>query len=309
MPRQLPLSLLSLRIEPGRPALVLHAGAGGHLREPTPETTAEHRTGLEAAYLAGERVLDQGGSALDAVGAAVRALEEDPQFNAGRGAALTASGHAELDSSVMTGDGRAGAVAVSRAARHPVDLARAVMERSEHVLLVDPPLSLIESWGIETVAPEHFVTERRREQLARILASREEAPRHGTVGAVAIDAEGRIAAATSTGGMAGQADGRVGDTPVIGAGTFARDGVCGVSCTGEGEAFLRGVVAHEVAARIVHGGRSLPEAVAGTILDELTAHDGSGGMVALDAHHVVIAHNSPMMFAATREGDRILTHA
>lgn len=309
MPRDLPLSLITVPITPGMPALVLHAGAGGHLREPTPEATWAHRDGLTRAFEAGEKVLIAGGTALDAVCATVCALEDDPLFNAGRGAALTVGGHAEMDAAVMTGDGRAGAVACSRDARHPVLAARAVMERTDHVLLVDPRIERIRQWGLRTEAPEYFVTELRRAQLRRVLDGEEDAARHGTVGAVAIDAGGAIAAATSTGGMTAQADGRVGDTPVIGAGTFARTGVVGISCTGEGEAFLRGVVAHDVAARIMHGRATLPEAVSGTIGAELTARDGSGGMVCLDRESVVLAHNSPAMFAAWRDGEEIRTQA
>ncbi len=288
-------------------ALVLHGGAGGRVEELSLEVKADYDAGLAAAHRAGEEVLAAGGAALDAVCSTVAALEDDPLFNAGRGAALTASGRAELDASVMTGDGAAGAVAASRWARNPVQAARAVMERTDHVLLVAPAAKLVRSWGLETVDPEHFVTEARLAQLRRVLAARQEAPRHGTVGAVAIDAEGRIAAATSTGGMVGQADGRVGDTPIIGAGTFARDGVIGVSCTGEGEAFLRGAVAHDVTARIAYAGQEPLAAIEATIAAELTARGASGGLIAAGPTGVVVAHNSPAMFAAYREGERLVT--
>lgn len=311
MPRDLRLSLSTAPVEPGRGALVLHGGAGGRVEELSLEARADYGTALAAAHAAGQDVLDAGGSALDAVCATVCALEDDPLFNAGRGASLTATGHAELDASVMTGEGAAGAVAVSRHARHPVLLARAVMERSEHVLLVDPPRGLAADWGLETVPPEHFVTPARRAQLERVLAAREAPLRHGTVGAVAVDAAGRIAAATSTGGIVGQAEGRVGDSPVIGAGTYAsacgpRGGV-GVSCTGEGEAFLRAVAAHDIAARVRYRGDDLETAVAGMIREELIARDASGGVIAIDAGRVVVAHCSPAMFAAYRDGERLVT--
>ncbi|GAB2537184.1 isoaspartyl peptidase/L-asparaginase [Brachybacterium huguangmaarense] len=295
--------------------LVIHGGAGGRLSElalggPTSDGGSDAGSawadGLRAAHEAGERVLRAGGSALDAVCASVAALEDDPLFNAGRGAALTASGRAELDASVMTGEGGAGAVAAVRTVRHPVLLARAVMERTDHVLLAAPDESLADAWGLERVDPAFFVTPARERQLADVLARRAEASRHGTVGAVAIDTTGRIAAATSTGGMVGQADGRVGDSPLIGAGTFARDGIAGVSCTGMGEAFIRGAVAHEVCARIVHAGTTLRAAVEGTIAAELGARGAEGGIIAAGAGGIVAAHNSPAMFAAFRDGEELV---
>ena len=167
------------------------------------------------------------------------------------------------------------------------------------MFLVDPSEQLAASWGLVTVPPEYFVTDARVQQLARIREQQVAAPRSGTVGAVARDRTGTVAAATSTGGMANQHEGRVGDSPVIGAGTYARDGLAAISCTGEGEAFLRGVVAHDIAARIRYLGSSLRSAVAATIEAELTAADASGGLVGVDPDgRVVVAHNSPMMFAA-----------
>jgi beta-aspartyl-peptidase (threonine type) len=291
--------------------LALHGGAGGRLQELSLEEQGAYSEGLAAAYRAGAEVLERGGSALDAVCAAVQLLEDNPLFNAGRGAALTASGEAELDASVMAGDGSAGAVAVSRHARNPVFAARKVLEETEHVLLVSPEEKLLTDWGLETVEPGYFVTEPRRRQLASVRAARADAPRHGTVGAVARDRDGRVAAATSTGGMVNQSEGRVGDTPLIGAGTFARDGVAAVSCTGEGEAFIRGVVAHDVAARVRYLRTGLAEAVTGTITAELTGRGAGGGLIAVDADGaIVVAHNSPAMFAAYADhtdGGRVVT--
>ena len=218
---------------PGRgPSLALHGGAGGRVAEQTQAGRAPYAEGLLAAYRAGWQVLAAGGGALDAVCASVEVLEDDPLFNAGRGAALTASGHAELDASVMTGSGLAGAVAAAKYARNPVRLARAVMEQTEHVLIVDPDAEFLDRYGLEVVGRDYFVTEPRQRQLDRVLSGRAVAARHGTVGAVARDASGRVAAATSTGGMTGQADGRVGDSPIVGAGVYARDGVVAISCTG-----------------------------------------------------------------------------
>ena len=241
----------------GGPSLALHGGAGGRVEELAPARRATYEEGLLAAYQAGWRVLAAGGDALDAVCASVEVLENDPLFNAGRGAALTASGHAELDASVMTGSGLAGAVAASKYARNPVRLARAVMEHTEHVLIVDPDTGFLQRYGLDVAERDYFVTEPRQQQLHRVLDGRAVAARHGTVGAAARDAGGRVAAATSTGGMTGQADGRVGDSPIVGAGIYARDNVVAISCTGDGEAFIRGVVAHDVSARIRYLGASL----------------------------------------------------
>jgi beta-aspartyl-peptidase (threonine type) len=188
------------------PSLALHGGAGGRVEELTLEGRAPYAEGLHAAFSAGWQVLASGGSALDAVCASVEVLEDDPLFNAGRGAALTATGQAELDASVMTGTGLAGAVAASKHAKNPVWLARTVMEHTEHTLIVDPDVAFLERHGLEVAERHYFITEARRQQLERVMDGRAVAARHGTVGAVARDAEGRVAAATSTGGMVGQAD-------------------------------------------------------------------------------------------------------
>src|SRR5580693_4256444 len=174
------------------PSLALHGGAGARTDELTPAARAEYEQGLLAAYGAGWEVLAAGGDALDAVCASVAVLEDDPLFNAGRGAALTASGRAELDASVMTGSGRAGAVAVSRYARSPVRLARAVMEHTEHVLIVDPDAEFVQRYGLEVAGQDYFVTEARQQQLGRVLEGRAVAARHGTVGAAARDARGQV---------------------------------------------------------------------------------------------------------------------
>jgi beta-aspartyl-peptidase (threonine type) len=284
------------------PSLALHGGAGGRPEELSPGDRERYEAGLLAAYRAGWQVLAAGGSALDAVCASVEQLENDPLFNAGRGAVLTETGQAELDASVMTGAGLAGAVAASRYARNPVRLARAVMEHTEHVLLVAPDATFAQRHG-EVVEPGYFVTEPRQQQLERVLDGRAVASRHGTVGAVARDAFGRVAAATSTGGMTGQADGRIGDTPIVGAGIYARDEVVAVSCTGHGEAFIRGVVAYDIAARVRYAGADLAAAVRGTFAEELTGRGSTGGLVAVGGDgQVVVAHNSPMMFSARGTG-------
>jgi beta-aspartyl-peptidase (threonine type) len=289
-------------------ALALHGGAGGRILELSQEEQEAFEAGLSRAYEAGRNVLAAGDSALDAVCAAVVELENDRLFNAGRGAALTADGSVELDAAVMDGAGVAGAVAASRHAKNPVLLARSVMERSPHLFLVAPSEGLVTEWGHQVAAQDYFITEARQRQLTRVRQARIAAPRHGTVGAVARDARGGVAAATSTGGMAGQNCGRVGDSPIIGAGTYARAGVVAISCTGEGEAFIRGVVSHDIAARMRYLGLALPDAVTTTIADELTAKNASGGLVSVDADgRVVVAHNSPTMFAAFEDHRGLVT--
>jgi beta-aspartyl-peptidase (threonine type) len=289
-------------------SLVLHGGAGGRVEELTLEAQGSYTDGLSRAYAAGACVLEAGGPALDAVCAAVEQLEDDPLFNAGRGAALTAAGTAELDACVMTGDGRAGAITACRSARNPIQAARKVMEETRAVLLVAPDEDRLTAWGLATAEPDYFVTPARQQQLRNVQERLLEPARHGTVGAVALDAAGHLAAATSTGGMVNQSEGRVGDTPIVGAGTYARDGVVAISCTGEGEAFIKAVVAHDIAARMRYLGTSLPESVGATMTEELTARDASGGLIAVGADGmVVVAHNSPAMFAAYHDGERIVT--
>jgi beta-aspartyl-peptidase (threonine type) len=291
-------------VPPGQgPSLALHGGAGGRVEELNLEGRAPYSEGLIAAYRAGWQVLASGGSALDAVCASVEVLENDPLFNAGRGAALTATGHAELDASVMTGAGLAGAVAASKHAKSPVRVARVVMEHTEHVFIVDPDVAFLERHGLEVVERGYFITQARRQQLERVLDGRMAAARHGTVGAVARDAGGRVAAATSTGGMAGQADGRVGDSPIVGAGVYARDDVVAVSSTGHGEAFIRGVVAYDIAARIRYTGADLAAAVRETFEQELGQRGSTGGVITVGGDgRIVVAHNSPAMFSARGSG-------
>jgi beta-aspartyl-peptidase (threonine type) len=289
---------------PGQgPSLALHGGAGGRMEELTLTARAPYEQGLRAAYRTGWKVVAAGGSALDAVCASVEVLEDDPLFNAGRGAALTATGQAELDASVMTGSGQAGAVAASKYARNPVRLARAVMEQTDHVLIVDPDIAFLERHGLAVVDRSYFITEARQQQLDRLTGGRPTAARHGTVGAAARDAEGHVAAATSTGGMVGQAEGRVGDSPIVGAGVYARDQVVAISSTGHGEAFIRGVVAYDVAARVRYAGADLAQAVRGTIEAELAQRGSTGGLVAVGGDgRIVVAHNSPAMFSARGTG-------
>ncbi len=289
-------------------SLAIHGGAGARHVALTAAETAECHAGLRRALTAGRDVLARGGAALDAVCAAVVELEDDPLFNAGHGAALTACGTAELDAAVMTGTGAAGAVAASTFARNPVRAARCVMEHTPHVLLVAPTRQLLESWGLPTAAPDDFVTRRRREELERTRSGLTEGARHGTVGAVARDGAGHLAAATSTGGITNQMVGRIGDTPLVGAGTYANDETVAVSCTGDGENFIRGVVAFDVSARMQYCGDELGDAVERTFTERLDATGGSGGMIAVNAAgDVVLGFNTAAMFRGYLAGDQLIT--
>lgn len=276
--------------------MVVHGGAGTITRESlTPELEAQFRAELENALRVGHKVIADGGSALDAVTAALLPLEDSPLFNAGVGAVFTADGRCELDASIMDGaTGQAGAVAALTTVEHPILAARAVLDHSEHVLLGGPGAEAFAAeQGLALVDNSHFHTDRRREQLRRSLAD----DKHGTVGAVARDNRGHLAAATSTGGMTAKRFGRVGDSPIIGAGTYAEDATCAVSSTGWGEFFIRGVVAHDIAAQMRYGGRSLAEAAEDVIHNRLTAAGGTGGVIAIDANgNTAMPFNTPGMY-------------
>lgn len=265
--------------------LLVHGGAGILARDTvSAQTDAAARAGLDAALAAGEAVLASGGSALDAVEAAVQVLEDDPTFNSGRGAVFTFDGAIELDAAIMDGATRtAGAVAGVTRTRHPVSLARAVMDHSPHVLLAGKGADIFAvEQGVEQVDPDWFVTPERRAQLEAMKANPDGwfdvDMKYGTVGAVAVDAAGHVAAATSTGGVTGKRWGRIGDSPLIGAGTHADDRACAVSATGAGEFFIRIGVAHEISARIRFAGEDLQTA-ADHVLAETRALGGTGGVI------------------------------
>jgi beta-aspartyl-peptidase (threonine type) len=284
-------------------AIVVHGGAGGLPRDE--ERLARTRSGAAAAVEAGHAVLVAGGSALDAVEAAVVVLEDDPEFNAGRGAALTEYGRVELDASMMDGTNRAaGAVAAVRGVRNPVRAARAVLAEGRHVLLVGQPATdFAARAGLDFESETWFVTERERRALAALNGAAAEPSARGTVGAVARDAAGRLAAATSTGGVSGQRLGRVGDSPLIGAGTWADDSTVAVSCTGHGESIIRSALAHEVDALLRH--RELPlQQACELAIEDLGRWGQDGGLIAVSAHGEVAAtFNSPAMTRGWRVGD------
>jgi isoaspartyl peptidase/L-asparaginase-like protein (Ntn-hydrolase superfamily) len=262
-------------------ALAVHGGAGP--ADDDEDRNRARREGVEDSLRAGMAVLDGGGSSLEAVAAAVVVLEDHPVFNAGRGSALTTAGTVEMDASVADGaTRRAGAVAAVTGIRNPVLAARAVLDDGRHVILAGAAATeYARAAGLRLEAPEWFVTERRRRQLDADRMAADTPAEGGTVGAVALDGASHLAAATSTGGRRGQIPGRIGDSPVIGAGTWADDRTCAVSGTGIGEAFLRAVFAHEVDARMRFLGEDV-EAAAGAALAVVTAVGGTGGCVALD---------------------------
>jgi beta-aspartyl-peptidase (threonine type) len=285
--------------------LVIHGGAGVIERaqlQRTPGKEAEIRAGLDKALAAGSAVLERGGTALDAVEAAVRVLEDDPNFNAGRGAVFTLDGKNELDASIMDGRTRAaGAVAGVTRTKNPVRLARKVMENSNHVMLSGAGADAFsKEQGLEQVDPSYFSTPYRRRQLEEFRSAKVAALdveyRYGTVGAVALDKAGHVAAATSTGGMTGKRWNRIGDAPIIGAGTYADDRACAVSATGSGEMFIRVGVAHEICARMRFLGEDAGTA-ADKVMAEVKAIDGSGGVIVVTPKgEMAYSFNSPGMY-------------
>jgi len=284
--------------------LAIHGGAGTIPRAALSGAKAkEHRAGLLAALEAGAAVLRAGGAAGDAVLAAVQSLEDCPLFNAGRGATFTAAGTIEMDAALMLGEGKAGAVTGVMRIRNPIRAAHAVLTHSPHVLLWGEAAdAFAEARGLETAPPDYFKTEHRHAQLlaaqaqGRVALDHDEPARMGTVGAVARDAAGRLAAATSTGGMTNKRPGRVGDCPVFGAGTWA-DGHVAVSCTGTGEAFIRAAAAHEISARMRHRGESLATAAAHVMGADVPGAGGRGGLIAVDvAGHAALPFNTEGMY-------------
>ena len=283
---------------------------------------AEARRDLAASLRAGWAVLQAGGAALDAVEAAVVVMEDSPHFNAGHGAALNAEGEHELDASIMNGaDLAAGAVAATRRIRNPVKGARAVLDSGGPVMLTGPAAdAFVGRHGVELVEPDYFTTDARQRTLETMqrhqrdgtIQAASEAEKHGTVGAVALDGHGHLAAATSTGGYTNKPAGRIGDSPVIGAGTYARDGTCAISGTGQGEFFIRHVLGHEIASRMAYLGQDLATATS-ALIGELAPYRIGAGLIAIDSQGTVAApYNTPGMFRGwvTRAGDlSVATHS
>jgi beta-aspartyl-peptidase (threonine type) len=284
--------------------LVVHGGAGRIERTRLdPGEEAAIRAALNASLDAGAAILARGGGALDAAEAAVKILEDDPHFNAGRGSVFTYEGRIEMDASIMRGgDRNAGAVTGVTATRNPIGLARAVMEASPHVFLSrEGADAFSKAQGLPQAPSEYFETDERRRQLDELRA-RPEAEhfdvhlKYGTVGAVALDQEGHVAAATSTGGLTGKRWGRIGDSPIIGAGTYADDRAGAVSATGAGEYFIRAAVAHEICARMRMAGESA-QAAADTVMAQVAALGGTGGVIVVTpTGEGVFSFNTPGMY-------------
>jgi len=290
--------------------LAIHGGAGTLPRaEAGEDRLREYRAGLRAALDLGYAVLEAGGSSLEAVSRAVMSLEDNPVFNAGRGAVFTLEGRNELDAAIMEGATlKAGAVCGVMHVKNPIALARAVMEHSEHVMMAGAGAEEFAlGRGFSLVPQSYFYTQERWRQLERIRSgdaalSALTISHVGTVGAVALDSGGTLAAGTSTGGMTGKRFQRIGDSPIIGAGTYADNRSCAVSATGHGEIFIRSAVAHDICARMRFGGRPLCTAVREVVLEELPALHGEGGVIAIDARgEIVMEFNSEGMFRASRK--------
>ena len=300
-------------------AFVIHGGAGTILKSSmTPELEAAYREKLKEALTVGYNILKNDGSSLDAVEAAIRVMEDSPLFNAGKGVVLTSEGTAEMDASIMDGKTlKAGAVAAIKHIKNPISLARLVMEKSPHVMMVgDGAEAFAKQQGVELVPQEYFITEKRRQELQRAKEeekkqqarpAKDEKPekpaqptgdnKHGTVGAVALDKFGNLAAGTPTGGMTNKKFGRIGDSPIIGAGTYANNLTCAVSATGYGEYFIRSVVAHDISALMEYKGLSLKDAANFVIMDKLVKLGGTGGVIAIDKDgHIAMPFNTAGMY-------------
>jgi beta-aspartyl-peptidase (threonine type) len=296
-------------------AIAIHGGAGTLVKGMmTPEKEAEYKSALQEALDAGSKVLDSNGSALDAVEAAVKSLEDCHLFNAGKGSVFTATESHEMDASIMDGkELNAGAVSLISGIKNPVSLAKDVMTKSGHVFLAgEGALQFANKEGYEMMPPSYFYDEFRHNQWLEIKDSEsfqldhatKKDSKFGTVGAVACDSLGNLAAATSTGGMTNKKYGRVGDSPMIGAGNYANNETCAVSCTGSGEFFIRGVVAYDVSALIEHKDMTVKDASEEVIHRRITKINGDGGLIAIDAQgNVAMPFNTEGMYRAAKYAD------
>lgn len=301
------------------PCLVVHGGSGTVLRSSlTQEQEQQYLAGLNEALLHGKEVLEAGRSAIDAVTSAVSALEDCPMFNAGRGSVFASDGSQEMDASIMNGiDQTAGSVAMVRGVRNPIQLARLVMEKSGHVLLAGHGAEEFgRSQNVKFEEKEYFFDEFRYQQWQQIKGTDRTQLDHaqltdekfGTVGAVAVDHDGNVAAATSTGGMTNKKFGRVGDSPIIGSGTYANNLTCAVSCTGSGEYFMRGVVAYDVSCLMEYKGMTLQEACDTVVHERLKDLGGDGGLIAVDAQgNFALPFNTEGMYRGYWSGNELVT--
>jgi L-asparaginase / beta-aspartyl-peptidase len=289
-------------------AIVIHGGAGYATPEKLGDRGEQAYSGaMDSALQIGLSVLESGGASIDAVEQVIRYLEDNPLFNAGRGAALTSEGIAELDASIMRGsDLNAGAVAGLTDVKHPITAARRVMDSSVHVMFSGPGATKFAiSQGLEIVPQQYFITEKSRQSLERALKD----DKFGTVGCVALDKNGDLCAGTSTGGITNKKHGRVGDVPIIGAGTYAKNGVAGISCTGQGEFFIRLAVAKEVISLMTYKDLSADEAARKVIFEQVGSMGAGGGIIVLDHHgYAAMEFNTTAMFRAygNSAGERVV---
>lgn len=297
--------------------IAVHGGAGTILRSSmTAQKEKQYMDALKQAVIAGDSILSSGGTSLDAVEAAVKQLEDHPLFNAGKGAVFTHDGKNEMDACIMEGKTlKAGAIAGVQHVKNPVSLARKVMENSEHVLLMgEGAIQFAKEMNVAMEPDSYFFVEQRFNQLKQakvsnttILDHTADVPdekKFGTVGAVALDVNGNIAAATSTGGMTNKRWGRVGDSPIVGAGTYANNATCGISCTGHGEFFLRAVVAYDISCLMEYKGFTLKQACDQVVMEKLVKFGGEGGLIAIDATgSIEMPFNSEGMYRAMKKSN------
>lgn len=302
-------------------SIAIHGGAGTILRSSmSPEKETAYKQALSDAILAGERILKNGGTSLDAVEAAIRCLEDQPLFNAGKGSVFNHEGVNEMDASIMEGKSlKAGAVASVRNIKNPIALAKQVLQNSEHVFLAGTgALDFARKMNAEFMPDDYFFVQQRYDQFLEAKASdsvqldhtvSKNEKKFGTVGAVALDIHGDLAAGTSTGGMTNKKNGRVGDTPIIGAGTYANNKTCAISCTGHGEFFIRSVVAYDISCLMEYKGLSLKQACDLVVKDKLVKMGGEGGLIALDAKgNIELPYNSDGMYRASlKQGSEMYT--
>lgn len=298
-------------------AIAIHGGAGTILRTAmTPEKELAYRSALDAAILSGENILRKGGNSVEAVEAAIQHLEDNDLFNAGKGAVFNHEGKNELDASIMNGKNlMAGAVAGIKNIKNPISLAKMVMDKSEHVFLAGAgAMDFAKKMEVPFMPDDYFFVQARYDQFLLAKESdsilldhtSENQKKFGTVGAVALDVHGNLSAGTSTGGMTNKKNGRVGDTPVIGAGTYANNNTCAISCTGHGEFFIRSVVAYDISCLIEYKGLSLKAACDLVVKEKLVKLGGEGGLIALDMHgNIELPFNSEGMYRASKkEGEK-----
>ena len=293
--------------------IAIHGGAGTILRsQMSPEKEKEYTAGLLSSLEAGNKILESGGHSMDAVEAAIRVLEDNPLFNAGKGSVFTHDGKHEMDASIMDGKTlEAGAVAGITGLKNPITLARIIMEKSGHVLLCgEGAAEFARKMNLPFESDEYFYTQQRYDQLLEIIDSEKTQMDHsdksekkfGTVGAVALDMQGNLAAGTSTGGMTNKRYGRAGDSPIIGAGTYANNNTCAISCTGHGEYFIRAVVAYDISCLMEYKGLTLEQACDEVVNKKLVTIGGEGGLIAMDAQgNICLPFNSEGMYRGMKK--------